>query len=73
MAKNPAAVIVGKNIATEAEQRGLGFAELCAALNVQPETLMRWTTGERMITVYGLLRASRILGVPMERLTDGIE
>lgn len=73
MAKNPAAVAIGKNIVAEAEQRGIGFAELCVALNVQPETLMRWTTGERMITVYGLLRASRILGVPMERLTDGIE
>ena len=36
------------------------------------ETLQRWLTGERMITVFGLVRASRVLGVSMEALTKGL-
>ena len=69
---NPAE-IVGQNITAEIKQRGIAPAQLASMLNVPTVTVMRWVTGKRMITVYGLLRVSRILGVPMERFTEGIE
>jgi len=69
---NPLGKIVGRNIVSVAEDFGWTFTELAKDMNVREETLRKWLTGERMITVYGLVRASRVLGVSMERLTRGI-
>ena len=72
MAKNPCAQIVGENIVRHASGSGMSFKQLATAMNVQEETLRKWITGERMITVYGLVRASKELGTTMEQLTNGI-
>ena len=40
--------------------------------NVREETMRKWLTGERTITVHGLVRVARVLGVPMETLTKGL-
>ena len=69
---NPLGKIVGRNIVAVAEDFGWTFTELANDMNVREETLRKWLTGERMITVYGLVRASRVLGVSMEKLTRGI-
>ena len=69
---NPLAEIVGKNITAAAVDHGWTFTQLSKDMNVREETLQKWLTGERMITVFGLVRASRVLGVSMERLTKGL-
>lgn len=69
---NPLARIVGKNITAAAVDLGWTFPQLSKDMNVREETLQKWLTGERMITVFGLVRASRVLGVSMERLTKGL-
>ena len=69
---NPLGKIVGRNIVAVAEDFGWTFTELANDMNVREETLRKWLTGERMITVYGLVRASQVLGVSMEKLTRGI-
>ena len=69
---NPLAQIVGKNIVAAAQDLGWTFPQLSKDMNVREETLQKWLTGERMITVFGLVRASRVLGVSMERLTKGL-
>lgn len=69
---NPLAQIVGKNITAAAVDLGWTFTELAKDMNVREETLRKWLTGERMITVFGLVRASRVLGVSMEKLTKGL-
>jgi plasmid maintenance system antidote protein VapI len=69
---NPLAEIVGKNIVAAAQDLGWTFPQLAKDMDVREETLQRWLTGERMITVFGLVRASRVLGVSMEALTKGL-
>ena len=69
---NPIARIVGKNITAAAVDIGWTFQQLAKDMDVREETLQRWLTGERMITVPGLVRASRVLGVSMEALTKGL-
>lgn len=69
---NPLAQIVGKNITAAAVDLGWTFTQLSKDMNVREETLQKWLTGERMITVFGLVRASRVLGVSMEALTKGL-
>lgn len=69
---NPLARIVGKNITAAAVDLGWTFTQLSKDMNVREETLQKWLTGERMITVFGLVRASRVLGVSMEALTKGL-
>lgn len=69
---NPLAQIVGKNITAAAVDLGWTFTQLSKNMNVREETLQKWLTGERMITVFGLVRASRVLGVSMEALTKGL-
>ena len=69
---NPYARIVGKNITAYSVDFGWTFEQLAVDMGVQEETLRRWLTGERMITVFGLVKASRVLGVPMEELTKGV-
>ena len=69
---NPLARIVGKNITEAAVDLGWTFPQLARDMDVREETMQRWLTGERMITVFGLVRASRVLGVSMEALTKGL-
>lgn len=70
---NPHAQIIGMNIKQESARRGITVNQLAEDLNIPQKTLLRWLSGERTITVYGLIRTSRILGVPLERLTKGIQ
>ena len=69
---NPLARIVGENITAAAQDLGWTFPQLAKDMDTREETLQRWLTGERMITVFGLVRASRVLGVSMEALTKGL-
>lgn len=72
MRKNPVGKIIGENIVAAAQDLGWTFSQLAKDMDVREETLQRWLTGERMITVFGLVRASRVLGVSMEKLTEGL-
>ncbi len=72
MRKNPIAEKIGRNITAAAQDLGWTFPQLARDMDVREETLRRWLTGERMITVFGLVRASRVLGVSMEALTKGL-
>ena len=47
--------------------------ELAARIGVHDPTLSKWMTGQRQPSAYALLRISRVLGVTMEMLMDGIE
>lgn len=70
--KNPVGKIIGENIVAAAQDLGWTFSQLAKDMDVREETLQRWLTGERIITVFGLVRASRVLGVSMEKLTEGL-
>ena len=64
---------VGKNIKLYCRMQNMTLDQLAEGIGVSHDTISRWCSGRRQITVYGLYRASRVLAVTMERLTEGIE
>lgn len=64
---------VGKNIKLLCKMKNMTLDQLAEEIGVSRDTMSRWCSGRRQITVYGLYRASRVLAVTMERLMEGIE
>ena len=46
---------------------------LASEIGVTDSTMSNWVCGHRQPTLYGMFRISRILGVPMEELMEGVE
>ena len=64
---------VSDNIYRLLKARHMTQRELAAQIRVQEPTLSKWMTGQRQPSAYALLRISRVLGVSMEQLMEGIE
>ena len=64
---------IGENIYRILKERHMTKKELAARIGVHDTTLSKWMTGQRQPSAYALLRISRVLGVTMESLMEGIE
>ena len=64
---------ISDNILRLLKQEHLTQHELAVRIGVQDPTLSKWMTGQRQPSAYALLRISRVLGIPMEKLMEGIE
>ena len=64
---------VGKNIKLYCRMQNRTIDQLAEEIGVSHDTISRWCNGRRQITVYGLYRVSKVLGVSMNRLSEGIE
>ena len=64
---------VGDNIKHLCKRKGLTLGILADRIGVSDCTMSNWVNGRRQITAYGLLRVSRVLGVTMEELMEGVE
>ena len=64
---------IGENIYRILKERHMTQKELAARIGVHDTTLSKWMTGQRQPSAYALLRISRVLGVTMESLMEGIE
>ncbi len=64
---------VGNNIRLYCRMKNTTLHTLAEDIGVSWVTMSKWTNGHRQITAYGLYRVSRVLGVPMEKLMEGVE
>ena len=64
---------ISDNIARLLKQEHMTQHELAARIGVHDPTLSKWMTGQRQPSAYALLRISRVLGVTVEMLMEGIE
>ena len=63
---------IGENIYRILKERHMTQHELAARIGVHDPTLSKWMTGQRQPSAYALLRISRVLGVTMEMLMEGV-
>jgi transcriptional regulator with XRE-family HTH domain len=63
----------GDNIKHLCKRKGLTLGILADRIGVSDCTMSNWINGHRQVTAYGLLRISRVLGVTMEKLMEGVE
>ena len=64
---------IGENIYRLLKQRRMTQHELAARIQSHDDTVSRWMTGQRQPSAYALLRISRVLGVTMESLMEGVD
>ena len=64
---------IGDNIRLYCRMKNTPLHALADDIGVSWVTMSKWINGRRQITAYGLYRASKVLGVSMERLMEGIE
>ena len=64
---------IGDNIKFYCKLKNLTLHTLAEEIGVSWVTMSKWVNGRRQITAYGLYRVSKVLGVSMERLMEGIE
>ena len=64
---------IGDNIKFYCKLKNTTLHALADDIGVSWVTMSKWVNGHRQITAYGLYRVSKVLGVPMEQLMEGIE
>ena len=64
---------IGENIYKRLKQRHMTQHELAAQIQSHDDTVSRWMTGQRQPSAYALMRISRVLGVTMESLMEGVD
>jgi transcriptional regulator with XRE-family HTH domain len=64
---------IGDNIRLYCRMKNTTLHALADDIGVSWVTMSKWINGHRQITAYGLYRVSKVLGVSMERLMEGIE
>lgn len=64
---------VGRNIKLYCRMKNMTLHVLADEVGVGWVTMSKWINGRRQITAYGLYRVSKVLGVSMEQLMEGIE
>ena len=64
---------ISDNILKLLKDKHLTQHELAARIGVHDPTLSKWMTGQRQPSAYALLRISRVLGVTVEKLMEGVE
>lgn len=63
---------IGRKILATLKSKNRSIQDLETAIGVSSETMRRWISGERQITVYGLKRCAEYLGVTMDYLAEGV-
>ena len=63
---------IGRKILATLKSKNQSIQDLETAIGVGSETMRRWISGERQITVYGLKRCAEYLGVTMDYLAEGV-
>ena len=64
---------IGDNIKLYCRMKNITLLSLADSIGVGWVTMSKWVNGHRQITAYGLYRVSKVLGVTMEKLMEGIE
>ena len=64
---------IGENIYRLLRKKRMTQHELALRIQSHDDTVSRWMTGQRQPSAYALLRISRVLGVTMEDLMEGVE
>ena len=64
---------IGDNIKLHCRMKNMTLYALADEVGVGWVTMSKWINGRRQITAYGLYRVSKVLGIPMEKLMEGIE
>ena len=64
---------VGRNIKLYCRMKNMTLHTLADDIGVSWVTMSKWINGHRQITAYALYRVSRVLGVSMESLMEGVE
>jgi transcriptional regulator with XRE-family HTH domain len=64
---------IGNNIYRLLKQRRMTQHELAARIHSHDDTVSRWMTGQRQPSSYALFRISKVLGVTMEELMEGVD
>lgn len=65
--------VVGKNIDRFRRNKGMSVRKLAKAIDISDTTVQYWIKGKGLPGGYALYRLSRFLGVPMEKIMEGIE
>ena len=63
---------IGDNIKLYCRMQNMTLHTLADDIGVGWVTMSKWVNGRRQITAYGLYRVSKVLGVTMEKLMEGI-
>ena len=64
---------IGDNIRLYCRMQNMTLHTLADEVGVGWVTMSKWINGHRQITSYGLYRVSKVLGIPMEKLMEGID
>lgn len=64
---------IGDNIRLYCKIQNITLLALADSIGVGWVTMSKWINGRRQITAYALYRVSKVLGVTMEKLMEGIE
>ena len=64
---------IGDNIRLYCRMKNTTLHALADDIGVSWVTMSQWVNGRRQITAYGLYRVSKVLGVSMEKLMEGVE
>ena len=64
---------IGDNIRLYCRMKNMTLHTLADDIGVGWVTMSKGVNGHRQITAYGLYRVSKVLGIPMEKLMEGIE
>lgn len=64
---------IGDNIRLYCRMKNTTLHALAEEIGVGWVTMSKWVNGRRQITAYGLYRTSRVLGVSMEKLMEGVD
>ena len=61
------------NILDALSKKGMTQMELAKELHLHENTVYGWTRGQRTMSGYALYRTSKILGISVEKLMEGVE
>ncbi len=66
-------VIIGKNIKRYVKMKNTTLGVLAEEIGVGSSTMSGWINGKTPITAHALYRVSKVLGVSIEMLMEGVE
>ena len=64
---------IGNNLHVLLKERKMSQKQLADAIGVDINSISKWMNGYMQPSNYSVYKAAKVLGVPMERLMEGIE
>lgn len=65
--------VIGRKLKILMDARGMDEFDLANEIHVDEQTLRRWMSGKRQITVYALKRCADYFGTTMDFIAEGID